>query len=346
MLIPAETTYQECNMKRKIEYDIALSFAAEDRGYVDDVANILRSKGIRVFYDKFEEANLWGKNLYDHLSDIYANKAYYTIMFISKNYCNKLWTNHERVAMQSRAFQEEHQEYILPAKFDDTKIPSLPPTVGYISLEDKQPADFCEIIIKKLILSGRTVPSELTRSNSSSLIKIPKVTPLNFDIELVNERLEPIAKANVCLIADNDTCLKAVTNENGFASININVRRKYSLFVASENYPSYVLDEIDPQCNIKIKLHSSENIGAIICDSTGYIPGLKGRLNPILDTLNRTYLYADNIAINGGKIQPVTFEIDEPLDLEDCEGVIMQITVKSILGNISLIEFVRPIIEE
>ena len=46
------------------------------------------------------------------------------------------------------------------------------------------------------------------------------------------------------------------------------------------------------------------------------------------------------------KIQPVTFEIDEPLDLEDCEGVIMQITVKSILGNISLIEFVRPIIEE
>lgn len=287
-----------------------------------------------------------GENLYDHLSDIYANKAYYTIMFISKNYCNKLWTNHERVAMQSRAFQEEHQEYILPAKFDDTKIPSLPPTVGYISLEDKQPADFCEIILKKLILSGRTVPSELTRSNSSSLIKIPKVTPLNFDIELVNERLEPIAKANVCLIADNDTCLKAVTNENGFASININVRRKYSLFVASENYPSYVLDEIDPQCNIKIKLHSSENIGAIICDSTGYIPGLKGRLNPILDTLNRTYLYADNIAINGGKIQPVTFEIDEPLDLEDCEGVIMQITVKSILGNISLIEFVRPIIEE
>ena len=256
-----------------------------------------------------------------------------------------MWTNHERVAMQSRAFQE-HQEYILPAKFDDTKIPSLPPTVGYISLEDKQPADFCEIILKKLILSGRTVPSELTRSNLSSLIKIPKVAPLNFDIELVNERLEPIAKANIYLIADNNTCLKAVTNENGFASININVRRKYSLFVASENYPSYVLDEIDPQCNMKIKLHSSENIGAIICDSTGYIPGLKGRLNPILDTLNRTYLYANNIAINGGKIQPVTFEIDEPLDLEDCEGVIMQITVKSILGNISLIEFVRPIIEE
>lgn len=332
-------------MKLKMDYDIALSFAGEDRDYVDDVANILRSKGVSVFYDKFEEANLWGKNLYDYLSDIYANKAYYTIMFISESYCNKLWTNHERVAMQSRAFQES-QEYILPAKFDDTKIPGLPPTVGYISLEGKQPADFCEIILKKLILSGRTVPSELIRSNLSSLIKTPKVTPLNFEIELINERLEPIARANLYLIADNNTCLKTITNESGFASININVRRKYRLFVASENYPSYVLDEIDPQCNIKIKLHSSENIGAIICDSTGYIPGLKGRLNPILDTSNRTYIYADNIAINGGKPQPVTFEIDKPLDLEDCEGVIMQMTVKSILGNISLIEFVKPIIEE
>jgi len=103
-------------MKLKMDYDIALSFAGEDRDYVDDVANILRSKGVSVFYDKFEEANLWGKNLYDYLSDIYANKAYYTIMFISESYCNKLWTNHERVAMQSRAFQE-NQEYILPAKY-------------------------------------------------------------------------------------------------------------------------------------------------------------------------------------------------------------------------------------
>lgn len=49
MLIPAETTYQECNMKRKMEYDIALSFAGEDRDYVDDVANILRLKGISIF---------------------------------------------------------------------------------------------------------------------------------------------------------------------------------------------------------------------------------------------------------------------------------------------------------
>ena len=47
-------------MIRPIEFDIALSFAGEDREYVDQVANLLRNAGVKVFYDLFEEANLWG----------------------------------------------------------------------------------------------------------------------------------------------------------------------------------------------------------------------------------------------------------------------------------------------
>ena len=38
---------------------------------------------------KFEADNLWGKNLYDHLQDIYKNKANYTILFISEHYKTK-----------------------------------------------------------------------------------------------------------------------------------------------------------------------------------------------------------------------------------------------------------------
>jgi hypothetical protein len=111
-------------MTRPVEFEIALSFAGEDRVYVDQVANLLRDSGVKVFYDLFEEAGLWGKNLYDYLSDIYQNKALYTIMFISEHYARKLWTNHERQAMQARAFQE-HQEYILPARFSTSRINRL-----------------------------------------------------------------------------------------------------------------------------------------------------------------------------------------------------------------------------
>lgn len=332
-------------MTRQVEFDIALSFAGEDRQYVDQVAHILKGKGINLFYDKFEEANLWGKNLYEYLSDIYKNKALYTIMFISKDYNKKLWANHERQSMQSRAFQE-NQEYILPARFDETEIPGLLPTIGYIPLKDKSPADFSEVICKKLVLSGRTVPSEKVRKSLSPLIKVPKIHPTSFTVTVKNEAGNPIIGAKLLLIADNNTYLNQSTKETGTASFEINTRRNYKLFFASNNYPTFIIEKIDPTIDIEISIHSSENVGSIICESgLGYIPGLKGRLNPILDKSNRTYLYADNIAINGGQSQPASFKLNEPLDLEDCDGIIMQVTIIDIQGRSSLIEYVRPIIE-
>lgn len=130
-------------------YDVALSFAGEDRVYVEAVALALKANNVKVFYDSFEKSNLWGKNLYDHLHDIYQKKSRFTVIFISTNYAKKAWTNHERQAAQARAFNE-NSEYILPARFDDTSIPGLDNTVGYISLTNLPPNEFVEIILNKL----------------------------------------------------------------------------------------------------------------------------------------------------------------------------------------------------
>lgn len=73
--------------------------------------------------------------------------------------------------------------------------------------------------------------------------------------------------------------------------------------------------------------------------STGHIPGLEGRLNPILDTSNRMYLYADNIAVNGGVQRPASFEVDVPFELEDSNGVVMQVRVLHIQGRTSLLQY-------
>jgi hypothetical protein len=61
-----------------------------------------------------------------------------------------------------------------------------------------------------------------------------------------------------------------------------------------------------------------------------------------LDTSNRTYLYADNIAINGGASQPTTFRVNEPFELEDANGVVTFVTVKLIAGRTSLLQYLRP----
>ena len=70
-------------------------------------------------------------------------------MFISKHYEEKIWTNHERRSALTKAI-EEKEEYILPARFDDTEIPGIRPTIGYVDLQQKSPSEFAELIIKKL----------------------------------------------------------------------------------------------------------------------------------------------------------------------------------------------------
>ncbi|WP_439148350.1 TIR domain-containing protein [Vibrio sp.] len=326
------------NMK---EFEIALSFAGEDRDYVDQVANLLRDSGVKVFYDLFEEENLWGKNLYDYLTEIYMNKALYTIMFISDSYSKKLWTNHERQAMQARAFQE-NQEYILPVRFDETPIPGILPTTGYIDVSRKPPEDFVKIIHKKLINSGLTVPSENVRKSLFSTNSIPRKNAHKSHVTIVSSLGEPIQGASVVAIADNNTTKSASSNQDGVAELTISTRRNYQLLVAHPQFPGAIIQAWDSGDDINITIAASENTGSTICMSTGYIPGLQGRLNPILDTSNRTYLYADNIAISGGKNQPVTFAINTPFELEDCDGVIMEVRVLHIQGRTSLLQFVHP----
>jgi|CXWL01.1.fsa_nt_gi hypothetical protein len=323
------------------EFDIALSFAGEDRQYVEQVANLLIHSGVKVFYDRFEEAGLWGKNLYDHLSDIYKNKAFFTIIFISKHYDKKLWANHERQAAQARAF-EENKEYILPARFDETPIPGILPTIVYISLTKRTPTDFVEIILKKLISSGRTVPSEGIRRSLFSTSTVSCVNPKTSQISISSTGGHHVVGATVVAIADNDTTTKlGTTGKDGLVTLIIPIRRRYRLLIAHPNYPGVILHSWDSAEDIRISLMQAENTGSIVCLSTGYIPGLEGRLNPILDTSNRTYLYADNIAINGGKNQPVTFKVNDPFELEDSNGVVMQVKVLHIQGRTSLIQYVH-----
>jgi TIR domain len=142
------------------EYDVCLSFAGEQRAYVERVANSLTSRNVRVFYDLNEQATLWGKDLYEHLDEVYRKKARYCIIFISNDYIQKVWTSHERKSAQARAI-EIGAEYILPARFDDSAVPGLHSTVGYIDLRITSPEDLAALAIQKISpTSARVVPTQ------------------------------------------------------------------------------------------------------------------------------------------------------------------------------------------
>lgn len=143
---------------RRYDYDVCFSFAGEQRSYVEQVATKLRLEGLRVFYDRFETVDLWGKDLYEHLNAIYRDRARYCVIFVSKEYASKHWTSHERRSAQARAVRA-NEDYLLPARFDDTELPGLNPTIGYIDLRVTPPTAFAETLLAKLRLTRSFVES-------------------------------------------------------------------------------------------------------------------------------------------------------------------------------------------
>ncbi len=83
---------------------------------------------------------------------------------------------------------------------------------------------------------------------------------------------------------------------------------------------------------------------AIFPEAVGHLPGLTGRLNPKRDAADRTYLYADNIAIEQGRQQPVSFRLGNSLRLTDAFGFELNVTVVDIVGRAALVEYrqLRP----
>jgi hypothetical protein len=130
-------------------YEIVLSFAGEDREYVEKVAAILRSNDVSLFYDDYEEVTLWGKNLTEHLHNVYSSSARFCVMFISVHYAAKMWPTHERRSAFEKALASK-EEYILPARFDDTEIPGLHKHIVYVDIRRKTPKQLSQMIVEKL----------------------------------------------------------------------------------------------------------------------------------------------------------------------------------------------------
>jgi hypothetical protein len=70
-------------------YDVAISYASEDRPYVQQVAAELVARGIRPFYDQNEEVALWREDLFETLQDVYMSKSHLAVLFISEHYAKK-----------------------------------------------------------------------------------------------------------------------------------------------------------------------------------------------------------------------------------------------------------------
>lgn len=132
-----------------LKYDIAISFAGEDRKIAKNLAKALLNKDIDVFYDEFYRGMLWGKHLKKFFQKVYGPKTRFVVVLISKYYPVKDWTDFEFSIVREEA-KKRKAEFILPVKLDDTKILGIHRDIAYLDYKKEGIDGIVGCILEKI----------------------------------------------------------------------------------------------------------------------------------------------------------------------------------------------------
>ena len=152
----------------------------------------------------------------------------------------------------------------------------------------------------------------------------------------------PLPGADVQALFPNKTWKRSTTNDDGEATVELYTSHlPMTVFAAAPGHAARLEREWTPsQGALTLDLQPFPDGGSVIFpEAVGLLPTLKGRLNPIRDATDRTYLYANNIAINQGQSQPVHFAPGEVLRLTDSDGHEALIRIHDVVGRSALIEY-------
>jgi hypothetical protein len=133
---------------------------------------------VRVFYDEDKSVELWGEELPESFDDVFRNQCEYCVMFISKEYAAKPWTNHERKSALARAVRE-NKTYVLPVRFDDTELPGFRPSVLYQDARNIKPGQLSGNILKKLGRAPGQAKAQTSDQKPSFRLPKPKKEIIN-----------------------------------------------------------------------------------------------------------------------------------------------------------------------
>jgi TIR domain len=273
--------------KEDFIYDVAFSFAGERRGYVSEVYRILKDEyNVRVYYDQDKEIKIenWGEDLGEIHQKVYEEQSKWCLLFISKEYKEKVWTTHEKRSALARAILGR-STYILPACFDDTKIDGIPSTTVYIDISNMTPEELSEYVLGKI---GRQVKKKDTLTDS----KIPDIR--------VNVNYTPIIKPDKI---EHVLCINVSNYDKGtvflqYPKINLKNRIEHFPIIKDDILEKHIFEigKLEPGNSFKIYInpnnysnHINELDNIIVNDKIGRIfKGNPDELNKAIDNWSKS----------------------------------------------------------
>jgi len=116
---------QDCGFrdtKDNYEFDIAISFAGENRDLARYITESLEMLDIHTFYDEMFEANFLGKTWSTQFQEIFGEQSRFVLCILDEHHAKKIWPTFEREHFTPRIPDES----VIPVFLDETKFVGIP----------------------------------------------------------------------------------------------------------------------------------------------------------------------------------------------------------------------------
>ncbi|MFJ6673351.1 TIR domain-containing protein [Actinosynnema sp. NPDC091369] len=125
---------------RTMVYDIAVSFASEQRDYVERTVSAAKALGLAVFYDRDMTHAWWGRNFVIEQRRVYGQRTLHFVPFLSTEYLAGQYPRDE-FSYAMLAAVRRGDDYVLPVLVGDVVVPEevLHPHIAYLRAEDVTP---------------------------------------------------------------------------------------------------------------------------------------------------------------------------------------------------------------
>lgn len=162
-------------------FDLAFSFAGEDRAYVETVKEACERLGLTVYYDRDRRIDQWGKSFVQEQRRVYGGyRTKHFVPFISRHYFAKSVPTDEFKSALMHSLS--NSRYILPIKLDDSAISTeyLHEDTQYLSSREFSASRLAYAL--KSVVDDSTAPAkEVDDLLSDELqLRAPKLIPRAF----------------------------------------------------------------------------------------------------------------------------------------------------------------------
>ncbi len=135
-----EEIRKECGFRDNIEtkeFEIAISFAGENRKLAKYIAEQFEQIDVPVFYDELYESNYLGKAWSKEFERIFVNDSRYVVCLLDSFHKDKIWPTFERDCFKKRVPNGD----VIPIYLDDTLFVGIPDDIVGIKFDSDKESD-------------------------------------------------------------------------------------------------------------------------------------------------------------------------------------------------------------